>query len=105
MRESTKSLCEEIKHSAISMDTDLVLNKWLSLFLLNALLYFKWLWGSLTEDLGSECSDRIELMRPLYPPPVHSDLSVIYMMEGILWRARIPTVTFYPHQMFPLKTL
>lgn len=43
MRESTKGLCKEIKSGVISMDTDLVLNKWLSLLLLNARLYFKWL--------------------------------------------------------------
>lgn len=43
MRMSTKGLCEEIKSCVVSTDTDLVLNKWLSLLLLNARLYFKWL--------------------------------------------------------------
>lgn len=59
--------------------------------------------GGSREEGGSQPSDRIELTF-LLQPPVHSDLLVIYLMEGIQWRAGISTVTFYPHQMFALKT-
>lgn len=57
----------------------------------------------LRDSRGSQPSDRIELAF-LLQASVHSDLLVIYLMEGIQWRAGISTVTFYPHQMFALKT-